>query len=73
MSIAEPKPKEYLESFTSAAIELGIERGTVRDLVKRLGIIPKPTFGRANGLSPGDMSRLRKALDSLERIEFPSQ
>jgi plasmid maintenance system antidote protein VapI len=53
-----------LISQSEAACRLGVHRATIADLVTLLGITPKTTAGpgRAKGLDPRNMARLRRYL-----------
>lgn len=56
-------------TFTDLADELGTEPKVISGLVRLLGITPKPTGmpGKAKGLSPDDVRRIRAALASGRR------
>ena len=57
-----------LYTFTDVASMLCVTRHTIRDLVKRIGIVPKPmTNGKAKGLDSADIRALRRVLDESPR------
>lgn len=53
-----------MRSFSSAARELDVDRQTIADLAKVLGIVPKPIpFSvRAKGLDDADFARIKARL-----------
>ncbi len=54
---------DALSSLSEAGRTLGVHRYTIRDLVARLGIIPKPmSNNRAKGLDRGDLAKIAKTL-----------
>jgi hypothetical protein len=52
-----------------AATELDVDVKTVRDMGRKLKIVPKdvPHNGNAKGLDRGDMARLRRAMGMTSR------
>lgn len=58
----------YLTTFSDAAKELGIDRKTVAEFVRRLRITPKPMSGKAKGLTRSDVELIRKALRHVDRL-----
>lgn len=58
----------YVTSFSQAAVELGIDRRLLADLVRRLKITPKPMPGSAKGLTPSDVRLIRKALKQVDQL-----
>lgn len=52
-----------LMSYRNTALDIGISNVTVRDLVKALGLTPKPmSNGKAKGLDKKDRNTIRRAL-----------
>jgi len=53
-----------IRSLSQAAIELGVSRRTVGDLVRerRLPVVPHPNNGRATGLDPAGFARLKQII-----------
>lgn len=56
---------DNLLTYKEAAKVLDVGPMTVRDLVRRLGIVPKPVprNGNAKGLDASDVVRIRRALE----------
>lgn len=54
-----------LLTYKEAADRFGVLPLTIRDLARRLGIVPKPVprNGNAKGLDASDVERIRKALE----------
>ena len=59
---------QQITSLSEAAVELGTRPLVIGELVRSLGIQPKPVprNGNAKGLDPSDMKRLRRALGKEE-------
>lgn len=58
-------------TFKEAAARLGVYHYTVSDLVRHLGIEPKPVprNGNAKGLDAADLKRIRRALGMSRKAE----
>jgi hypothetical protein len=67
--------KTQILIMREARQELGIQRETLTDLVRKLEIIPKdvPYNGNAKGLDQADMRRIRRALNMPARSARQAQ